>query len=298
LLLTEPERKKNTSFSPSTSQVDLTVDADGIARLVPPDPPDAKSAGYVAAKTMPCSLLQQAPCNITLDTAVAASSVPEDCRIIVFYPGAGDKSLSDLIVSLVSTGAANLTVHVTGNCAELEPLELEAGDVELCGSCSETFCLTLPGLRITGGALSIRNLAICATEENRVRAGQLKCTDCSISARNGCGVLCLQKAKVFLTGCEVKNCLRSGIGVNGKHTEIELKGCTISQNNFSGIGVNHQAKSISLAENRISENGYHGIWLNVGVAVKWLSGTMCSNRLVDKGGPGILQGWDDIDANW
>lgn len=141
--------------------------------------------------------------------------------------------------------------------------------------------------------MHLSGLALCATEENRVQAAELHCSDCFITARNGCGVLCLQRARVFLIECEVSHCLRSGIGVNGKHAEVELSWCIVRQNNYSGVGVNHQARSIKLRSNRIQENGYHGVWLNAGVTAQWLGGELEDNKLSAKGGPGVLRGFNN-----
>lgn len=185
-------------------------------------------------------------------------------------------------------------VELTCHCEEAEPLEISSGEVTLRGSVEGAgkARLALPGVRVTsGGALCLSNLELYCSEENRVQGGLLRCSDCFITSRNGCGVLCLQRARVFLRDCEVTRCMRSGIGVNGKNTEIDLQGCVVSQNNFSGIGVNHQARSITLKGNRIIDNGYHGIWLNAGVVAQWLGGEISGNRLSDKDGPGSLRGF-------
>lgn len=198
------------------------------------------------------------------------------------------------ISAAIASGASRLVVDITCNCVETSLIEIERGEVLLRGSGSGAKVgLTLAGLRVTGGSLWIQDLAIYATEENQVRAGQLHCSNCQITSRNGCGILCLQKAEVSLTDCEVVHCMRSGIGVNGKNTQIELHRCIISKNNFSGVGVNHQARSITLSDNRIIDNGYHGVWLNSGVVAKWLGGEISGNKLSAKDGPGILQGWDN-----
>lgn len=220
-------------------------------------------------------------------------ATPSSCSSVVTHSGDDGTTLAEQIRGLAAAGATRIVIDVTGNCVEPDPLEIDGGEVLLRGSREGAKArLTIAGLRVTGGSLCLQNLDLCATEENRVQAGQLQCSGCLITSRNGCGVLCLQRAKVFLRDCEVSNCMRSGIGVNGKNTEIELHRCAVSKNNFSGIGVNHQARSITLSGNRIVDNCYHGVWLNTGVVAKWLGGEISGNRLSAKDGPGVLQGWD------
>jgi len=195
-----------------------------------------------------------------------------------------------------SSPATALVVELTGqNVVEAESLDIGSGQVTIQGGTSGSgkVRLTLPGVRVTGGSLMLINLHLCATEENRVQAGRLQCNDCYITSRKGCGILCLQKAKLSLTDCEVANCVRSGIGVNGKHTDIELTRCSLTLNNFSGLGVNHQARCMVLRDCRITENGYHGVWLNAGVVARWQGGLLSGNKLADKAGPGTLIGFSE-----
>jgi len=241
---------------------------------------------------------------VAVPASAAAVAKPE----IVRHSGAEGVSLAEQVRTALATSAARAAadggkadivpkvfVELTGHCDETSALEVSSGEVTLCGSVGDAGAkarLALPGIRVTsGGALYLRNLDICALEDNRVQAGLLQCSECLITSRGGCGVLCLQRARVFLRDCEVTRCMRSGIGVNGKNTEIDLQGCLVSHNNFSGIGVNHQARSITLRGNRILANGYHGVWLNVGVVVQWLGGEISGNRLSDKDGLGTLQGF-------
>lgn len=197
-----------------------------------------------------------------------------------------------------------VTIQLVGpSITEDEALEVTHGEVILEGKLTSLspkaswLKLTLPGLRVTGpeASLSLEKVHLVALEENRVQGGRLHCTDCYICSRRGCGILCLQKAKVSLTDCQVSNCMRSGIGVNGKNTEIDLTRCSLTQNNFSGLGVNHQARSITLQDCRISGNSYHGVWLNAGVVARWLGdgGCLDGNRLEAKAGAGILIGYSE-----
>lgn len=249
------------------NEVDVAVGADGIARLVPLVPAASHAASCPAREVD-----HSAADGVTLAERVGAA-----------LGGRGEARRC-------------VIVRLRGHCSESEPLDVSRGDVVLRGApdaCGARAQLSIPGLRVTGGSLALQDVALCAAEENQVKNGRLACRNCFITSRNGCGILCLQKARVFLTGCEIAHCMRSGIGVNGKHTEVELSGCVLKQNNFSGIGVNHQARSISLRQNLITDNGYHGIWLNVGVTVQWMGGEMTGNRLSDKGGPGLLHGYPD-----
>ncbi|CAK0796142.1 unnamed protein product [Prorocentrum cordatum] len=186
-------------------------------------------------------------------------------------------------------------MEITGEWSQDEPLEITTGHrVVLYGSSSEDLgraCITLPGVRVIGGSLMLVDLELTATEENRVQGGCLQCVRCSITSRNGCGVLCLQKSNVSLQGCEIMRCMRSGIGINGKNVELDVKQCLVSRNVFSGIGVNHQARSIALRDNCITQNGLHGIWLNVGVTAHWHGGDLSGNRLTDQAGAGQLVGY-------
>jgi len=285
----------------SRDQVELSVDADGIARLLAPDgrpasPQPVRRVPADASVSPRPQLRMRSPAR---GSESAALSPPPRTRLAspsraISYNGTDGISLAEHIRLAAASGAARVVIDVIGDCVEPDPIEVEAGEVLLRGpSEGAKVRLTVTGLRVTGGSLCLQNLAICATEENRVQSGQLQCSDCIITSRSGCGVLCLQKARVFLTNCEVSNCMRSGIGVNGKNTEIELHRCAVSKNNFSGIGVNHQARSIILSDTRIVDNGYHGLWLNKGVMVRWLGGEISGNRLSAKDGPGILQGWDN-----
>lgn len=248
------------------NEVDVAVDADGIARLVSLSSPDGSP---------------------TRRQELAAAEVE--------HPAADGATLAERVSAALGSGQ-RCVVRLQGDCNEVEPLDISGGDVVLRGgmpggSGDGRARLRIPSLRVTGGSLALQDVALCTAEEIQVKAGQLTCRNCFITSRSGCGVLCLQKAKVFLAGCEIAHCMRSGIGVNGKHTEIELSGCVLKQNNFSGIGVNHQARSIALRQNVIADNGYHGVWLNVGVTVQWMGGEMKGNRLSDKGGPGLLNGY-------
>eukprot|EP00747_Dinoflagellata_sp_TGD_P210257 gnl/TRDRNA2_/TRDRNA2_83550_c0_seq4.p1 gnl/TRDRNA2_/TRDRNA2_83550_c0~~gnl/TRDRNA2_/TRDRNA2_83550_c0_seq4.p1 ORF type:complete len:381 (-),score=60.37 gnl/TRDRNA2_/TRDRNA2_83550_c0_seq4:132-1274(-) len=192
------------------------------------------------------------------------------------------------------TSCTSVEVHLTGHCTESQPIEVSEGEVVMRGppGCADKIRLNTPGLRVSrGGSLIVRGVAICATEENRVQGGRLECADCLITARNGCGVLCLQKAHVQLTGCEICGCSRSGVGVNGKHTQIEITDCVLKQNNYSGLGVNHQARLINLKSTRIVDNKYHGVWLNAGVVAQWQGGELHGNLQGNKAGPGLLQGF-------
>jgi len=316
--------KASSSSAPPVSgdplQVELSVDEDGIARLVCLDGSLASLTPVrrnVSLASSPKAARRQVatpkPARVVSSTArqrkmtpsrVAAPSAPRppsftspplsSSSSTITYNGTDNGTLVEQIRAAVASGASRLVVDVTCNCVEANSIEVEGGEVVLRGSSDGAKVgLTLAGLRVTGGSLWVQNLAICATEENQVRAGQLQCSNCQITSRNGCGILCLQKAKVFLTDCEVVNCMRSGIGVNGKNTEIELHRCAVLKNNYSGIGVNHQARSITLSDNRIVDNGYNGVWLNSGVVAKWLGGEISGNKLSAKDGPGILQGWDD-----
>lgn len=186
-------------------------------------------------------------------------------------------------------------IDIPGDCAEAEPLLVGPGDAVTLRSSREDahkVRIAIPCVKVSGGgSLTLVGIELCATEENSVKAGELRCTGCKITSRNGCGILVLHAAKLFLSSCEVVGCMRSGIGVNGKNAEIDLESCLISQNNFSGIGVNHQARSITLRGNQIIGNSYHGIWLNNGVVANWLGGDLSGNRMKDKDGPGTLLGY-------
>eukprot|EP00927_Polykrikos_kofoidii_P001806 TRINITY_DN10702_c1_g1_i1.p1 TRINITY_DN10702_c1_g1~~TRINITY_DN10702_c1_g1_i1.p1 ORF type:complete len:411 (+),score=49.41 TRINITY_DN10702_c1_g1_i1:131-1234(+) len=216
------------------------------------------------------------------------------------HDGADGESLVTLLRKTLAGAkaagtAAVACVEVTGRCFDDQPLEIVHGeDVELRGvggEGPEKAALILPGLRIDGGCLRVSNLVICATEENRVNRGHLHCSKCFITSRRGCGICCLQRAKVSLVDCNVSHSLRSGVGVNGKNAEIELRNCNVCQNNFSGLGVNHHARSIVLNGTRFNNNGYHGVWLNTGVSARWLGGEMSGNKRKAKDGPGTLHGY-------
>lgn len=259
------------------NEIDVAVDADGIARLVPL----VGTADHAALPSYP-------------DGSASALLGRELTAAEVEHSAADGVTLAQRVGAALGSGEKCVIVRLRGHCSESEPLDISRGDVILQGDAdSGRVQLNIPSLRVTGGSLVLQDVALYAAEENQVKTGQLACKNCFITSRNGCGILCLQKAKVFLTGCEIAHCMRSGIGVNGKHTEIELSGCVLKQNNFSGIGVNHQARSISLRQNLIADNGYHGVWLNVGVTVQWMGGEMTGNRLSDKGGPGLLHGYPD-----
>jgi len=267
----------------SPPKLGLSFDADGIARLVAPatSPP-------AAAEGLPAVSLASCPAGKGGGTDGGSGCSTAQLRnTAVEHSGADGVALATRIREVL-VGAGRAVIHVTGHCSEAEPLEISSGEVSLqgCVEGSGKARLVLPGVRVTGGSLRLDNMELCASEENRVRAGELRCTDCFITSRNGCGVLCLQGANVFLTGCEVAHCMRSGVGVNGKNAELHLSKCVIERNNFSGLGINHQARRIQLTGNRITGNGYHGIWLNVGVVANWVSGDLSGNRLSDKDGPG------------
>lgn len=287
-----PESAAGISCVPS--QVGLSVDADGIARLVPPDSKVGSASASRVPRVAPAQTSKKDATAAQVDAVPSSSrTAPSNCSGVTHGSDDGI-TLSEQIRSLAASGLTRIVIDITSDCVEPDPLEISSGEVLLRGAREGSKVrITIAGFRVTGGSLCLQNLDIFATEENRVQAGQLQCSDCLITSRNGCGVLCLQKAKVFLTDCEVCNCMRSGIGVNGKHTEIELHRCSVSKNNFSGIGVNHQARSITLAGNRIVDNCYHGVWLNTGVVAKWLGGEISGNRLSGKDGPGVLQGWQD-----
>lgn len=279
------------------TQVGLSVDADGIARLVRQESPlRARSPlrQREVASEIPATQRKRPSPRASPSPPLRPPS-PSFSSAAIVYNGTDGKTLAEHIRAAVASGAARIVVDVTGDCVEPDPIEIEAGEILLRGTSDDgaRVRLTVTGLRVTGGTLHVQNLLICAVEENRVQSGQLQGSNCLITSRGGCGILCLQRARVFLTDCEVSNCMRSGIGVNGKNTEIELHRCAVSQNNFSGIGVNHQARSITLSQTRVVDNGYHGVWLNTGVVVKWLGGEITGNRLSPKDGPGLLQGWEE-----
>eukprot|EP00928_Gymnodinium_smaydae_P015814 TRINITY_DN15875_c0_g1_i2.p1 TRINITY_DN15875_c0_g1~~TRINITY_DN15875_c0_g1_i2.p1 ORF type:complete len:267 (+),score=39.23 TRINITY_DN15875_c0_g1_i2:80-802(+) len=222
--------------------------------------------------------------------------------------GDSEVSLVGRVREAFAAGACTVVVEIAADYVEREPLEVLCGEVVLRGTtpaisdgdvdssmgatASSRSCLTIPGLFVRGGSLRVSNLNLCATEENRVQEGSLHCEDCHITSKNGCGILCLQRAKVHLKNCEIARCLRSGVGVNGKHTDLDLHGCTVTQNNFSGIGVNHQARSIVLRQTSITNNQYHGVWLNAGVKARWVDGIMRGNRQGEKAGTGTLLGFE------
>lgn len=204
-------------------------------------------------------------------------------------------------LSELSAESLPLVIELSESLTEDEALEISSGEVTIRGKQSspgsKKVRLTLPGVRVRGGSLQLCHLQICALEENCVQGGRLQCEDCSITSRRGCGVLCLQKAKVSLTDCEVVHCMRSGIGVNGKQTEIEMTRCSVKQNNFSGMGVNHQARCILLRDCELTQNSYHGIWLNAGVVARWQGGSLSGNKLLDKDGAGKLIGYSSPHAD-
>lgn len=250
------------------------------------------------------------PSPIVQDT-VDASSAGATSSTAIVHTGKDGVTLAARIRAALADAksggkghaATTVLIDLTGPCTEAEMLEITHGEVVLRGrtpdadggvvTTGDKVRLALLGVRIKGGSLCLEKIELCASEENTVQAGSLRCTDCLITSRNGCGVLCLQKAKVFLKNCEVSHCMRSGVGVNGKNSEIDLHECAIVQNNFSGIGVNHQARSITLRGNRITGNGYHGIWLNAGVTAQWIGGQLSGNKLSDKDGPGVLHDYKD-----
>lgn len=325
-----PMRPKNFHCTPSVVQeqagLAITLGSDGIARLVPPGlatspletcglhkPHSAqhsqRSISVEGLGKQAARFRQSRPTrpqrdvtaeSLSMGTSSDSSSCGPAGGSLITHTGADNVTLKERVHAALSSGES-VVIDVTADCVETEPLEISHGEVLLRGpaieggSCHNGAAqvrLQLPGVRVTGGSLCVHRLAMYATEENRVQAGQLRCTDCFITSRNGCGVLCLHRARVFLTGCKVAHCMRSGIGVNGKNTEIELNRCTIAQNNFSGIGINHQARSIILRENRIVDNGYHGIWLNTGVVAQWLGGEISGNKMTSKDGQGKLHGYD------
>lgn len=289
--------------------VAINLDPDGIARLVPPGGStltvDASAPSQPKRRHRCWSSPASPPQDDAIESAPAIrSACSSSCRHgsgkLITHSSTDGITLKERVRAALET-SESLVVDIASDAVETEPLEISRGEVLLRGPVADISApdseavkvrLQLPGLRVTGGCLCVQRLAVYATEDNRVQAGQLRCTDCFITSRSGCGILCLQKARVFLTDCKVAHCMRSGVGVNGKNTEIELTGCTISQNNFSGIGVNHQARSIILRDNRIVDNCYHGVWLNTGVVVHWLDGEIAGNKLTCKDGPGELRGYD------
>lgn len=274
----------------ASGDVGLSLDSYGIARLVSAS--GAQQSLYLEPpETLPTKPLAKESAVQPRDDSTSGGTVVHGCSDGV--------SLADRINAAVQS-CATVIVDVVEDCVESELVELSHGEVYLRGvprhDRSSKVRLTLPGFKVTGGILHLTNLHLCATQENTVQMGQLRCVGCYITSRGGCGVLCLQRAKVHLENCEVVRCLRSGMGVNGKGTEIEIRGCDITQNNFSGVGVNHQARSLTLSENRIRDNGYHGVWLNTGVVARWLGGELSGNKLTDKDGDGLLIGFDVPDS--
>lgn len=227
-------------------------------------------------------------------------------------------SLADRIRDALKS-SVRVVVDIVDDCTESTQVDITHGDVSLRGAkddppehdawrgaagdrtgaealAGSKVRLFLPSFRVHRGTLRLSGLLVVASGENRVQEGQLCCTDCYISSKHGCGILCLQQAKVYLTDSEIAHCMRSGVGVNGKNTQIELRRCTISQNQYSGIGVNHQARSIVLCDNLITENGYHGIWLNTDVVAHMIGGEISGNKLSDiDHGPGVLRVSHSVD---
>lgn len=274
---------EKSSCALSSAIVDgISFDDDGIARLVVPRAP-------FCPITLADSFIQQ---EADLDRKRPNCCLPssESC---VFHSEGG--SLHHCVQGALALGT-EASIELATDCHELDfPLEVKNACLTLTGSDKHRgrVQLNLRGVRVmNGGTLHLKNLELVASEENRVQDGLLTCTNCIITSRHGCGILCLQKARVRLSNCEISGCLRSGVGVNGKNTEIDIQGCTVCRNNFSGIGVNHQARSVVLRENKICDNGYHGIWLNVGVVANWHGGEMTGNRLSSKDGGGVLRGFD------
>eukprot|EP00929_Paragymnodinium_shiwhaense_P040527 TRINITY_DN21150_c0_g1_i1.p1 TRINITY_DN21150_c0_g1~~TRINITY_DN21150_c0_g1_i1.p1 ORF type:complete len:463 (-),score=71.06 TRINITY_DN21150_c0_g1_i1:392-1747(-) len=212
-----------------------------------------------------------------------------------------------------AAGARRIVVELLEDCTETEAVDITSGDVLIrpspAGNGSDSqeveasadavaaggsrVQIRLPAFRVSGGgSLSLQNIAVCATEENRVQAGRLSCDGCFVTSRGGCGVLCLQQAKASLVRSCVTRCLRSGIGVNGKGTEISLRGCVVSENGFSGLGVNHAARTIALHDNKFLDNRWAGIWLNRNVVAHWHGGEMAGNKAGSKDGLGTLVGFE------
>jgi len=308
--------------------VDLALDLDGIARLVT-QPPGLSGTAAAVAKGHPTpsvALVSNSPTKVkrrkqktkqpaskvhgaadrefpgSKTSAIGSATAP----VVVRHSQQDGISLLERVQGaqeLAAQRADDLGTHpevvveVIDHCDEAKALDIKRGEVTLRGlpqsSDADRIRVELPGLHVTGGALCVSNLQIVASQENRVEAGLLQCCSCALTSQHGCGVLCLQRARVFLRDCEVSKCMRSGIGVNGKNTEIHLQDCVVSKNNFSGLGVNQRPRSMTLQDNRIVGNRYHGVWVNIGVEVTWLGGEISGNRLADKGGQGLLIGFDD-----
>jgi len=265
-------------------QIGVSVDADGIARLVTPgtnampsigqDPSNQPGKTYEASREESCKVEQ-----------------PDSGKCIC-HPAEG-VPLAARMSSLIQR-SQTIVVHVMGDCSESMPLEITQGEVQLHGASVDSKSgkprLVLPAVKVKKGSLRLDNLELYSSEI-QVEAGSLDCTNCKITSTVGCGVLCLQRARVLLSDCEISRCMRSGIGVNGRNVELHVTRCVVSHNNYSGIGVNHQAKAIALKENSIINNGYHGVWLNDGVVARWFGGEIVGNRLTDKEGRGTLLGY-------
>jgi len=147
--------------------------------------------------------------------------------------------------------------------------QLRMDDCELQ---SETVGLQLLG---TGSAATLSRVSITASET---------------------GVLAEAGSILHMEDCRLTGCGADGLSLELVR-EALLCGCYVAQNGCSGavIGPSQreaaEGPAIFLKHNTICQNGQYGVFVNRGALVSWKANVLEGNKIGEKCGTGILDGW-------
>lgn len=162
--------------------------------------------------------------------------------------------LKHLYLEAISEAEPLLEVRA-GASVELEDCRLEGGSIRLCSGASAKLVRS----RVTGA----HGAGITGTEFSKLMLVESKVSGCS-----GCGVHSTSGRRLRLLDSTVTDNELSGLLVDGRPCEdASCSGCTISR------------------------NGQFGVWADSNARIGWTKNSLVGNLLGEKGGRGVLEGW-------